>query len=200
MGQKGEIGGKGVTGASGADGPSGSKGDKGSLGTKGAKGVSGSTQAGFVIVVHSQTATTPSCTNGSLIYSGYSLLQTTGNGEGAVQDLGRPGSCLQRFSFIPFTQCKTTLSCQVAAHEGVSYWLASREINSLSSVAPIRGDAVRDLIGRCSVCRVLSPGIAVHSFSNSTPSCPTGWYSAYSGYSLLAVSYILTRSTVDSLV
>ena len=183
-------------GTSGADGPIGPKGDKGNLGSKGAKGVSGSTQAGFVLVVHSQTSTTPSCTEGDLIYSGYSLFQTTGNGEGAVQDLGRPGSCLQRFSFIPFTQCKTTQSCQVAAHEGVSYWLASREINNLSSVAPFSGEAVRGLIGRCSVCRVMSPAIAVHSFSNSTPSCPTGWYSAYSGYSLLAVSLSLAPNCI----
>ena len=188
-GAKGGLGEKGVSGASGADGPIGQKGDKGGLGFKGDRGLSGSTQAGFILVVHSQTTSTPSCTNGTLIYSGYSLFQTTGNGEGAVQDLGRPGSCLERFSFIPFTQCKITQSCQVASHESVSYWLASREINVDSVVEPFAGEAVRDIVGRCSVCRVMSPAIAVHSYSNSTPSCPTGWYSSYSGYSLLSVSY-----------
>ena len=52
-----------------------------------------------------------------------------------------------------------------------------------------RGDLVSRLIFfRCIVCEAPSNVLAVHSQSDTVPSCPTGWENLWIGWSFLMVS------------
>ena len=49
---------------------------------------------------------TPLCPRGTaLMWEGYSLLHILGNGHSQGQDLGLPGSCLRKFSTMPYLFC-----------------------------------------------------------------------------------------------
>ena len=111
-GVKGEMGfqgEKGDVGSPGEKGNEGMQGDIGMRGNSGESGLPGTAEAGWLLVVHSQTTDLPSCPDGSaMLYSGYSFLQSLGNGYGHGQDLGRPGSCLRVFSTMPFMHCSSS--------------------------------------------------------------------------------------------
>ena len=48
----------------------------------------------------------PLCPPGTaLMWEGYSLLHILGNGHSQGQDLGLPGSCLRKFSTMPYLFC-----------------------------------------------------------------------------------------------
>uniref|UniRef100_A0A3Q4G0A3 Collagen IV NC1 domain-containing protein n=1 Tax=Neolamprologus brichardi TaxID=32507 RepID=A0A3Q4G0A3_NEOBR len=125
-GPTGDPGGPGSDGPPGFNGPPGRKGDigpagqpgnpgpRGSDGPQGPPGVPGSVSAahGFLITRHSQTTDDPECPTGTkFIYNGYSLLYVQGNERAHGQDLGTAGSCLRRFSTMPFMFCNINNVC-----------------------------------------------------------------------------------------
>lgn len=84
---------------------------------------------GFTITRHSQSTQPPQCPQGmAQLWTGYSLLYVQGNGRAAGQDLGTPGeifenfpifliplsrigSCLPKFSPMPFVFCNVKVGC-----------------------------------------------------------------------------------------
>lgn len=81
---------------------------------------------GFTFTKHSQTTTSPICPKGSVkLWSGYSLLYVQGNGRSAGQDLGTPGSCLQKFSPMPFMFCNVNEVCHFSSRNDYSFWLST---------------------------------------------------------------------------
>jgi integrin beta 8 len=118
------------------------------------------------------------------MWDGYSLLYIQGNERAHGQDLGEAGSCIRRFSTMPFLFCNINNVCNLASRNDYSYWLATAEPIPMM---PVREQAVQKHIGRCSVCEAPSHVIAVHSQSILDPDCPDGWDALYSGYSFLMV-------------
>jgi collagen type IV alpha len=117
-----------------------------------------------------------------MLWSGYSLLYVQGNGRAAGQDLGSPGSCLQKFSTMPFMFCNVKEQCQISNRNDYSFWLSTGEPMT-AAMAPITGQAVKKYISRCSVCEITTQTIAVHSQDSYLPECPRGWSPYWSGYS-----------------
>uniref|UniRef100_A0A8D2L693 Collagen IV NC1 domain-containing protein n=1 Tax=Varanus komodoensis TaxID=61221 RepID=A0A8D2L693_VARKO len=165
----------------------------GLLGFPGVKGLpgfpgpcfSGPAKSGFIFSRHSQSAKIPSCPPGTTqIYSGYSLLFVQGNEQAHGQDLGTAGSCLQRFTTMPFLLCNPNNVCRFASRNDYSYWLSTAEPMP-SDMAPISGKALEPYISRCSVCEGPAMIIAVHSQTASVPPCPQGWQSLWKGFSFV---------------
>ncbi|KAA8582741.1 hypothetical protein FQN60_006412, partial [Etheostoma spectabile] len=122
-----------------------------SLGLPGPPG-SVSAAHGFLITRHSQAQEVPFCPEGtSLIYDGYSLLYVQGNERAHGQDLGTAGSCLRRFSTMPFMFCNINNVCNFASRNDYSYWLSTPEPMPMS-MAPITGEGIKPFISRCAVC------------------------------------------------
>lgn len=178
----------------GPEGPPGDDGDKGeiglsgvpgSVGPPGTAGASGKSDFGFFLTRHSQTDQVPQCPRGDLMWEGYSLLYVQGNERAHGQDLGNPGSCLQRFTTMPFMFCNIRNVCNLASRNDYSYWLSTTARIPMMSV---QEEAVREHISRCVVCEVPAHSMAVHSQSNQVPVCPRGWESLWQGYSFLMVS------------
>lgn len=119
------------------------------------------------------------------MWEGYSLLYIQGNERAHAQDLGQPGSCIRRFSTMPFLFCNIQNVCNLASRNDYSYWLTTPE---QIPMMPVSEQEVEKFIGRCSVCEAPSRVIAVHSQSTLDPDCPEGWDPLYSGYSFLMVS------------
>lgn len=65
--------------------------------------------------------------------------------------LGTPGSCLKRFSVMPFMFCNLNNVCNVASRNDYSYWLSTPEPMPMS-MAPIVGQDIPKHISRCAVC------------------------------------------------
>lgn len=63
----------------------------------------------------------------SEMWTGYSLLHITGNKRVHGQDLGAPGSCMRRFSTMPYLYCDSKNVCNVAQRTDYSYWLTTDE-------------------------------------------------------------------------
>uniref|UniRef100_A0A8C6U3B8 Collagen IV NC1 domain-containing protein n=1 Tax=Neogobius melanostomus TaxID=47308 RepID=A0A8C6U3B8_9GOBI len=189
-GQKGISGVTGDPGLPGADGRPGSRGlpgPPGSDGPQGPTGPSGSVAVahGFLITRHSQSTEVPYCPEGSnLIYDGYSLLYVQGNERAHGQDLGSAGSCLRRFSTMPFMFCNINNVCNFASRNDYSYWLSTPEPMP-TSMAPITGEGIKPFISRCAVCEVPAMVIAVHSQTIQIPSCPATWEALWIGYSFM---------------
>ncbi|NWV34983.1 CO4A1 protein, partial [Grantiella picta] len=140
---------------------------------------------GFLVTRHSQTIEEPSCPFGTrLIYHGYSLLYVQGNERAHGQDLGTAGSCLRKFSTMPFLFCNINNVCNFASRNDYSYWLSTPEPMPMN-MAPITGDNIRPFISRCSVCEAPAMVIAVHSQTIQIPPCPEGWSSLWIGYSFV---------------
>ena len=100
---------------------------------------------------------------------------------------GSAGSCLRRFSTMPFMFCNINNVCHVASRNDYSYWLSTPEPMPMS-MAPIRGRALTPFISRCAVCEAPTHVIAVHSQSINYPDCPDGWSGLWIGYSFMMVS------------
>lgn len=180
-GRKGDSGPAGATGQRGYPGPPGSDGLQGPPGLPG----TASTAHGFLITRHSQGQDVPFCPDGtSLIYDGYSLLYVQGNERAHGQDLGTAGSCLRRFSTMPFMFCNINNVCNFASRNDYSYWLSTPEPMPMA-MAPISGEAIKPFIGRCAVCEAPAMVIAVHSQTIQIPSCPAYWEALWIGYSFM---------------
>jgi len=64
---------------------------------------------------------------------------------------GQPGSCLGRFSTMPFMFCNINNRCTFASRNDYSYWLSTQEPMT-QMMNPVKGIQIRDYISRCSVC------------------------------------------------
>lgn len=117
------------------------------------------------------------------MWTGYSFLYAQGNQRAYGQDLGKPGSCLKRFSTMPFMFCDLRGQCTVASRNDYSFWLSTAKQPSM--MTPSSGQANRDFISRCSVCEAPSNVLAVHSQSSAVPNCPSGWSPVWNGWSFL---------------
>lgn len=132
---------------------------------------------------HSQAADVPMCPQGmAKLWEGYSLLYVEGQEKAHNQDLGQPGSCLPRFSTIPFLYCNPLETCYYASRNDKSYWLST---TAPIPMMPVAEQQIQPYISRCSVCEAPSQAVAVHSQDLSIPTCPRGWRSLWIGYSFL---------------
>lgn len=61
--------------------------------------------------------------------------------------LGTAGSCLKKFSPMPFLFCNINNVCNFASRNDYSYWLTSPEPMPMS-MAPITGDSIKSFISR----------------------------------------------------
>lgn len=118
------------------------------------------------------------------MYSGYSLLFINGNNRAHGQDLGTLGSCLPRFTTMPFLFCNTDSTCRYASRNDYSYWLSTDEVLS-SSMPFISEESLKNYISRCTVCEARANVIAVHSQTSLIPDCPSGWDPLWFGYSFV---------------
>uniref|UniRef100_A0A4W5JX48 Collagen IV NC1 domain-containing protein n=1 Tax=Hucho hucho TaxID=62062 RepID=A0A4W5JX48_9TELE len=181
FGRKGDSGPAGQPGQRGYPGPPGSDGQQGPPGNPG----SASVTHGFLISRHSQADYVPVCPEGTrLIYDGFSLLYVQGNERAHGQDLGTAGSCLRRFSTMPFMFCNINNVCNFASRNDYSYWL-STPMPMPMSMAPITGESIKPYISRCAVCEAPAMVIAVHSQTTQIPTCPNYWEPLWIGYSFM---------------
>lgn len=118
------------------------------------------------------------------LWDGFSLLHIMGNGKPYAQDLGAAGSCVRKFSTMPFMFCSINNVCDYANREDYSYWLSTTEPMPMS-MTPIPAPEVGRYISRCSVCEAPTRAIAVHSQTMTIPQCPGGWDELWIGYSFL---------------
>lgn len=199
---KGMKGLRGRSGLSGLGGLPGVKGGMGMVGRPGLPGVAGvpgengrpgrpappgppPKPKGFFIAVHSQTSKTPMCPEGTrLMWSGFSLLHIFGNAHAVGQDLGQAGSCLKRFSTMPYMFCNLNDVCDYASRNDYSYWLSSTAPMPMM-MTPIKGPDIEKYISKCSVCETPTKVIAIHSQSMNVPECPENWDYMWEGYSFL---------------
>lgn len=158
-------------GPRGYPGPPGPDGIQGHIGPPGLS----SMDHGFLVTRHSQTVEVPLCPLGTTaIYDGYSLLYVQGNERSHGQDLGRSnnptahvcfsflvawpelrislptgtaGSCLRKFSPMPFLFCNINNVCNFASRNDYSYWLTSPEPMPMS-MAPVTGQSIKPFISR----------------------------------------------------
>lgn len=196
-GSKGTTGTAGLPGLQGFPGPSGIPGDpglpglpgppgvpgiKGESGAKGTTGPSGGDYLnGILLVRHSQSLEVPGCPQGmNKIWDGFSLLYIEGNEKSHNQDLGAGGSCLRKFSTMPFLFCDFNSVCNYASRNDKSYWLST---NAPLPMMPVADDLIRPYISRCSVCESPANVISIHSQTIDIPNCPGGWTTLWIGYS-----------------
>lgn len=74
---------------------------------------------------------------------------------------GTAGSCLRKFSPMPFLFCNINNVCNFASRNDYSYWLTSPEPMPMS-MAPITGESIKPFISRW-----MSPSVgtaAIHVF------------------------------------
>lgn len=183
----GSPGRKGDTGPAGQPGSRGYPGPPGPEGIQGPPGIAGSSSAahGFLITRHSQNTDVPPCPGDTrLIYDGYSLLYVQGNERAHGQDLGTAGSCLRRFSTMPFMFCNINNVCNFASRNDYSYWLSTPQPMPMN-MAPITGESIKPFISRCSVCETPAMVIAIHSQTIQVPPCPNAWDTLWIGYSFM---------------
>lgn len=106
---------------------------------------------------------------------------------------GLAGSCLPRFSTIPFLYCTSTELCYYASRNDKSYWLST---TAPIPMMPVANEQITQYISRCSVCEAPSQAVAVHSQDVTIPPCPQGWRSLWIGYSFLMVRHIPIHSHI----
>lgn len=99
---------------------------------------------------------------------------------------GFAGSCLPRFSTMPFIYCNINEVCYYASRNDKSYWLST---TAPIPMMPVDSIQIAQYISRCSVCEAPSQAVAVHSQDITIPQCPLGWRSLWIGYSFLMVTY-----------
>lgn len=97
---------------------------------------------------------------------------------------GFAGSCLPRFSTMPFIYCNINEVCYYASRNDKSYWLST---TAPIPMMPVDSNQIPQYISRCSVCEAPSQAVAVHSQDITIPQCPLGWRSLWIGYSFLMV-------------
>uniref|UniRef100_A0A8C8DUG4 Collagen IV NC1 domain-containing protein n=1 Tax=Oryzias sinensis TaxID=183150 RepID=A0A8C8DUG4_9TELE len=203
LGIRGEPGPQGPPGdsVSGTPGTPGFRGNFGQMGHPGLEGMEGTPSTvslqrytrlylnddhisvGYLLVKHSQSEEKPMCPVGmSKLWDGYSLLYFEGQEKAHNQDLGLAGSCLPRFSTMPFLYCNPGDICYYASRNDKSYWLST---TAPLPMMPVEENEIKPYISRCSVCEAPSVAIAIHSQGIDIPQCPAGWRSLWIGYSFL---------------
>ena len=201
-GQKGEMGIPGIPGNPGFPGVKGMTGTDGQPGLPGQRGLVGDqgppgnayARAGLLITRHSQESREPECPQNTVkLWDGYSLLYFSGNEKSHHQDLGSAGSCLKRFSVMPFIRCDIGNVCNFAQNNDLSYWLST---NLPIPKMPMQGQNIQEYISRCSVCEAPANVIAVHSQAETIPSCPNGWSRLWDGYSFVMVYIYFTLNII----
>lgn len=192
VGPSGEEGDQGIKGEGGLQGPPGLNGLDGYPGTKGEVGDSALTpprprSRGYVFARHSQKTEIPECPpNSEKMWEGYSLASVIGSSRAVGQDLGLAGSCMLRFSTMPYMFCDINNVCSYAENNDDSLWLSTEE-PMLPMMNPIPATGIQNYISRCSVCESRTSIIAVHSQSMQLPDCPQDWEELWVGYSYLMV-------------
>lgn len=128
----------GLQGLIGMQGPRGIPGIGGYPGVKGSKGEAAprappAKSRGFVFTVHSQSVQVPECPrNSAKMWDGYSLAGTIGGSRVVGQDLGLAGSCMRKFTTMPFMFCELNNVCNYAQNNDDSLWLSTDEpMNSM---------------------------------------------------------------------
>lgn len=171
-------------GYTGTVGPRGLPGFPGMPGDRGLPGLRGPSRSNsFPLVKHSQTASTPRCPAGQTkLWEGFSLLGIEGNEKSHNQDLGHAGSCLTRFSTMPFFSCDINNVCNYASMNDKSYWLSTTQPMPMM---PVAAGEIEPYISRCVVCDAPTTVIAVHSQTTQIPDCPDGWKGLWIGYSFV---------------
>jgi len=101
--------------------------------------------------------------------------------------IGSSGSCLRRFSAMPFLFCDIGNVCHYASRNDYSYWLSTNEPMS-ASMAPFEPKDLPSHLSRCVVCESPTPVFAVHSQSQRVPACPDGYDLLWTGYSFVFTS------------
>lgn len=182
---KGESGFKGPPGLAGLDGLAGAKGERGDAAPPPPRAKS----RGFIFARHSQNVHIPECPpNTNKLWEGYSLASVIGSSRAVGQDLGLAGSCMLRFSTMPYMFCDINNVCNYAQNNDDSLWLSTPEPMPMA-MTPIPAAEVQTYISRCSVCETRTKIIAIHSQSMSIPDCPSGWEELWIGYSYLMVNF-----------
>lgn len=152
------------------------------MGDWGTPGPVSAYKSGFLLVLHSQSESVPTCPDGmTALWSGFSLLYLEGQERAHTQDLGQAGSCLQLFSTMPFSYCNVG-TCSYASRNDKSYWLST---TAAVPSMPVEGTSIKEHISRCMVCEAPSPPVALHSQDSTQPPCPPSWKSLWVGYSFL---------------
>jgi len=105
---------------------------------------------------------------------------------------GFAGSCLPRFSTMPFIYCNINEVCYYASRNDKSYWLST---TAPIPMMPVDSVQIPQYISRCSVCEAPSQAVAVHSQDITIPQCPLGWRSLWIGYSFLMVRMVLLKQS-----
>jgi hypothetical protein len=118
------------------------------------------------------------------LWDGYSLLMMQGNDHGYHQDLGSAGSCLQKFSALPYLRCDHTNVCYYGQTNDLTYYLSTTEPMPMM---PVQRDQIRPYISRCAVCEAPANVMSFHSLSMTPPPCPNGWNILWQGYSFVMV-------------
>uniref|UniRef100_A0A3Q0RVM9 Collagen IV NC1 domain-containing protein n=1 Tax=Amphilophus citrinellus TaxID=61819 RepID=A0A3Q0RVM9_AMPCI len=137
--------------------------------------------AGFLLVIHSQSVQVPECpADTTQLWVGYSLIYLEAQEKAYTQDL-QPGSCLPVFSTMPFSYCNKA-TCSYSSRNDKSYWLST---TAPIPMMPLFGQDIVAHISRCVVCETISPVVTFHSQNHTFPSCPPGWRSLWVGYSFL---------------
>jgi collagen type IV alpha len=189
MGLPGLPGPEGLSGTPGKPGLNGADGEIGARGFTGEKGDPGRifSKTGLMLTRHSQDQKEPECpANTVKMWDGFSLLYFSGNEKSHQQDLGSAGSCLRRFSVMPFIRCDIGNICNFAQNNDLSYWLST---NLPIPKMPMEGRNIKEYISKCTVCEAPSNVIAVHSQSETIPQCPNGWSRLWDGYSFVMVIF-----------
>lgn len=77
------------------------------------------------------------------------MSRQTGNDEQCLLPAspGTAGSCLRKFSTMPFLFCNINNVCNFASRNDYSYWLSTPEPMPMS-MAPITGEGIRPFISR----------------------------------------------------
>lgn len=145
IGFRGQRGIPGIVGEIGIEGPAGNKGERGYTGAPGAAGLNGyrgtkgerglpadspprAKSRGFVFARHSQGVNIPECPpNTNKMWDGYSLASVIGASRTVGQDLGLSGSCMLRFSTMPYMFCESKDVCNYAVNNDDSLWLSTPE-------------------------------------------------------------------------
>lgn len=186
-GPPGPVGPKGDRGLDGIPGFNGAVGEPGPKGEPGAPCLEVSEEITVTLLVrHSQSEEIPQCERGhNKLWEGYSLLYIEGNEKAHGQDLGFAGSCIRKFSTMPFLFCDFNNVCNYASRNDRSYWLST---SAPIPMMPVAEHEIQPYISRCVVCEAPANVIAVHSQSLALPDCPQGWSSLWIGYSFIMVS------------
>lgn len=144
FGDKGERGFTGPPGVNGLDGYSGPKGYPGDAAPSPPRAKS----RGFFFTRHSQNVNVPDCpVNTQKLWEGYSMASVIGGGRAVGQDLGRPGSCMLRFSTMPYLFCDTNNVCSYAQNNDDSLWLSSPEPMPMA-MTPIPASEMLNYVSR----------------------------------------------------